>query len=67
MEPIIFNYLTSYITTDVVFYTITTISTSIMSIKNISKFIADHKDSDYKLFHNQLEKTDMMHKFNMLL
>lgn len=64
-QPIIFNYLSTYIARDVIFYTITTISASIMSIQNISKFIVDHKDNDNKLFHDQLEKTDIMHKLNM--
>jgi hypothetical protein len=64
-QPIIFNYLSTYITGNIVFYTITTISTSIMSIQNISKFIVEHKDSYYKVFHDHLEETDMMHKLNM--
>lgn len=64
-NPFIFNCLSTYITKDVIFYTITTISTSIISVQNINKFITDHKDSEYRIFQNNLEKTDLEHKLNL--
>jgi len=64
-QPLIFSYLTTYVARDVVFYTITTISTSIISIQNINKFITEHKDSEYRFFHNNIEKTDLIHKLNL--
>lgn len=64
-SPLMLNYLTTYIAKDVVFFTITTISTSIMSIQNINRFIVDHKDSDYKIFHKSLERTDLINKLHI--
>jgi len=61
-QPLLFSYFATFIARDVVFYTITTISTSIISIQNIDKFIIDHKDNDYIIFSNQLEKTDLVNK-----
>lgn len=61
-QPLLFTYFATFIARDVVFYTITTISTSIISIQNIDKFILDHKDNDYVIFSNQLEKTDLINK-----
>lgn len=60
--PLLFNYFATFIARDVVFYTITTISTSIISIQNIDKFIVEHKDNDYVIFSSQLEKTDLINK-----
>lgn len=60
--PLLFNYFATFIARDVVFYTITTISTSIISIQNIDKFIVEHKDNDYIIFSSQLEKTDLINK-----
>lgn len=60
--PLLFNYFATFIARDVVFYTITTISTSIISIQNIDKFIIEHKDNDYVIFSSQLEKTDLINK-----
>lgn len=61
-QPLIFNCLAHFIARDVVFYTITTISTSIISIQNIDKFIIEHKDNDFIIFSNQLEKSDLLNK-----
>lgn len=61
-QPLLFNYFATFIARDVVFYTITTISTSIISIQNIDKFIVEHKDNDYIIFSSQLEKTDLINK-----
>lgn len=64
-QPMLLSYLTTFIARDVIFYTITTISTSIISIQNINKFITEHKDNDYKIFNNNLEKMDLINKLNI--
>lgn len=62
MQQPLFHCFATFIARDVVFYTITTISTAIISIQNIGKFIGEHKDNDYIIFSNQLEKTDLINK-----
>jgi hypothetical protein len=64
-EPTMFSYLSTYIAKDIVFYTITTISTSIISIQNINDFVSNHKDNDYIVFHNLLEKTDLIYNLHL--
>ncbi len=64
-QPFMFSYLSTYIAKDIIFYTITTISTSIMSIQNINNFIINHKDNDYIVFHNLLEKIDLLHNLHL--
>lgn len=61
-QPLILNYFATFIARDIVFYTITTISTSIISIQNIDKFLLEHKDNDYIIFSNKLEKIDLINK-----
>ena len=64
-QPLLLKYFTTFIACDVVFYTITTISTSIISIQNIDKFIVDQyhsTDNDYIIFSSQLEKNDLINK-----
>lgn len=61
-SPLLLNYLTTFIARDVVFYTITTISTSIISVQNIDRFIVEHKDNDYVIFSKQLDKYDLINK-----
>jgi hypothetical protein len=64
-QPFMFSYLSTYIAKDIIFYTITTISTSIMSIQNINNFIINHKDNDNIVFHNLLEKIDLLHNLHL--
>lgn len=64
-QPFMFSYLSTYIAKDIIFYTITTISTSIISIQNINNFIVNHKDNDYIVFHNLLEKIDLLHNLHL--
>jgi len=65
IQPLIFSYMSTYIAKDIIFYTITTISTSIISIQNINNFIVNHKDNNYIVFHNFLEKTDLIHNLHL--
>ena len=55
-----------YIAKDVLFYGITTISTTIISIQNIFEFIVNHKDSEYKIYILELQKTDLHNKLNVI-
>jgi hypothetical protein len=64
-QPFMISYLSTYIAKDIIFYTITTISTSIISIQNINNFIINHKDNDYIVFHNLLEKIDLLHNLHL--
>lgn len=60
------NNLFPFIAKDVLFYGITTISTTIISIQNIFDFIVNHKDTEYKIYIKELEKTDLHNKLNVI-
>ena len=49
-----------------IIYSITSLSTSILSTQNIYKFIIQHKDNDYIIFQQQLEATDLYNKLNII-
>jgi hypothetical protein len=59
------DYVVPIIACNTIFYSITSLSTSITSTQNIFKFIIDHKDSDYVLWQRQLETTDLVHKLRI--
>ena len=59
------NYVISFMAYNVIFYSITSLSNSITSTQNIFKFIIDHKDSDYVIWQNQLESTDLYNKLEI--
>lgn len=52
--------------TNLLFYSLTNLSTSISSSKNVARFISEHKDSDAVLFHHALVDTDLEHKMSIL-
>ena len=59
------NYVMPIMACNALFYSITSISTSITSTQNIFKFIVDHKDSDYIIWQHQLETTDLYNKLEI--
>jgi hypothetical protein len=50
------------IATNLLFYSITSLSTSISSSQNVVKFITEHKDCDSVVFKNELVDTDLENK-----
>lgn len=62
LEPFVFSYFTTFLARDVVFYTITTISTSIASVQNIEKFVGEHNQSDLTILSSILEKSDLVNR-----
>jgi hypothetical protein len=60
------NYVMPFVAYNAIFYSISTLSTSISSTQNIFKFIVDHKDSDYIFYQHQLETTDLNNKLNII-
>ena len=60
------NYVMPFVAYNAIFYSISTLSTSISSTQNIFKFIVDHKDSDYVFYQHQLETTDLNNKLNII-
>jgi hypothetical protein len=62
LEPFVFSYFTTFLARDVVFYTITTISTSIASVQNIEKFVGEHNQSDLTILSSILEKFDLVNR-----
>ena len=59
------NYVMPIMACNALFYSITSISTSITSTQNIFKFIVEHKDSDYVIWQHQLETTDLYNKLEI--
>jgi len=54
------------VTYNAVMYSIYSLSTSINSTQTVFNFILQHKDSDYVIFQNQLETTDLNIKLNII-
>jgi hypothetical protein len=48
------------------FYSITSLSTSISSSQNVVKFIAEHKDCDSVIFKNEIAETDLENKLRII-
>jgi hypothetical protein len=59
------NYVLPFMAYNAIFYSITSLSTSITSTQNIFKFIVEHKDSDYVIWQHQLETTDLCNKLQI--
>jgi hypothetical protein len=59
------NYIVPFMAYNAIFYSITSLSTSITSTQNIFKFIVEHKDSDYVIWQHQLESTDLHNKLQI--
>jgi len=54
------------VTCNMLFYSISTLSTSITSSQNVVKFISDHKDCDSILFQNEIEINDITNKLKIV-
>lgn len=53
------------LTCNMLFYSITSLSTSISSSQNVVKFISEHKDSDTAIFKNEIAETDLENKLKI--
>lgn len=60
------DHIIPFLTYNAIFYSLTSLSTSITSTQNIFNFIIQHKDSDYQVFQHQLETTDLHNKLNIV-
>ena len=58
MDLLTIYYYTSVplLTCNLIFYSLTTLSTSITSSQNVVRFISEHKDCDSIIFKNELDK-----------
>jgi hypothetical protein len=54
------------ITCNMLFYSVSAISTSITSSQNVVKFISEHKKTDIALFKEEVEKQDLINKLNII-
>jgi hypothetical protein len=54
------------LTCNMLFYSITALSTSITSSQNVVKFISEHKDCDSVIFKNELESLDIENKLKIV-
>ena len=60
------DYIIPLLSYNVIFYSITSISTYLVSTQNVCKFIIDHKDNDYIIFQQKLESIDLINKLNIV-
>ena len=54
------------ITCNMLFYSMSAISSSITSSQNVVKFISEHKDNDVTIFKNELELMDLTMKLKIV-
>ena len=54
------------LTYNMLFYSITSLSTSITSSQNVFKFIYEHKESDYTVYINEIETMDLHNKLRII-
>jgi hypothetical protein len=68
MELLKLYYYTSvpFMTCNLLFYSISALSTSITSSQNVVKFISEHKDCDSILFQNELQTSDIINKLKII-
>lgn len=68
MDMLTFYYYTGVplLTCNMLFYSITSLSTSISSSQNVVKFISEHKDSDAIIFKNEVDETDLENKLKII-
>lgn len=68
MDMISLYYYTGVpiLTYNMLFYSITSLSTSISSSQNVVKFISEHKDSDCVIFKNEVADTDLENKLRIV-
>lgn len=62
----LYYYASIPIATNLLFYSITSLSTSISSSQNVVKFITEHKDCDSVVFKKELEDTDLENKLRIV-
>ena len=53
------------LTCNMLFYSMTSLSTSITSSQNIFKFIYEHKDSDFNIYKTEIEHMDLQNKLKI--
>ena len=68
MDILKIYYYTSIpiLTCNLLFYSITALSTSITSSQNVVKFISEHKDCDSIVFKHELESIDLENKLRII-
>jgi hypothetical protein len=68
MDLLKLYYYTSvpFITGNLLFYSISALSTSITSSQNVVKFISEHKDCDSILFQSELQTNDTINKLKIV-
>lgn len=68
MDLLTIYYYTSVpiLTCNMIFYSITALSTSITSSQNVVRFISEHKDCDSIVFKNELEALDLENKLKII-
>jgi hypothetical protein len=68
MDLLTIYYYTSVpiLTCNMIFYSITALSTSITSSQNVVRFISEHKDCDSIVFKNELESIDLENKLKII-
>jgi len=54
------------IATNIIFYSITSLSTSISSSQNVVRFITEHKDCDSIVFKNEISDIDLENKLKIV-
>lgn len=68
MDLLKLYYYTSVplVTCNLLFYSISALSTSITSSQNVVKFIAEHKDCDSVIFQNEIQTNDTISKLKII-
>lgn len=68
MDMLRLYYYTSMplLTCNMLFYSITSLSTSISSSQNVVRFIAEHKECDSVIFKNEIAETDLENKLRII-
>lgn len=54
------------ITCNMLFYSVSAISTSITSSQNVVRFISEHKKTDISIFKEEIDKHDLTNKLNII-
>ena len=62
----LYYYASIPLATNLLFYSVTSLSTSISSSQNVVKFITEHKDCDSVVFKNEVSDMDLENKLQIL-
>lgn len=62
----LYYYASIPLATNLIFYSITSLSTSISSSQNVVKFITEHKDCDSVIFKNEIADMDLENKLRIV-